>query len=114
MGHDHSFEKNTKRLNLAIFINVVLTIVQVIGGVFSGSLLLIADALHNLSDAGALLIALIARKIGNRVPDKNLIYGYKRAEILGTLINSTTLVIIGLYLCYEAVSRFNTQEPIDG
>ena len=85
-----------------------------IGGVFSGSLLLIADALHNLSDAGALLIALIARKIGNRVPDKNLIYGYKRAEILGTLINSTTLVIIGLYLCYEAVSRFNTQEPIDG
>ena len=59
------------KLVFAIAVNVVLTIAQVIGGVFSGSLALIADAIHNLSDAAALVIALIGRKISRRPADAN-------------------------------------------
>ncbi len=114
MGHDHSFEKNSKRLHVAIFINVVLTVVQVIGGILSGSLSLMADALHNLSDAGALLVAVIARKIGGLPANSKHSYGFKRAEILGALINSTTLIIVGAYLCYEAIVRYFNPAPIDG
>ena len=63
-------------------------IAQVIGGLVSGSLSLIADALHNLSDASSLFIALIARKIGAKPANDRYQYGYKRAEILATLFNS--------------------------
>lgn len=111
--HNHS-DRADQKLSGAIFVNVLLTIAQVAGGVISGSLSLIADALHNLSDAGAILIALVARKIGKRDADENLTYGYKRAEILGTLINSATLIIVGLYLIYEALNRYFNPTPIDG
>ena len=68
MGHDHAHShvddsQSNKQLALAVAINVLLTVAQVIGGIFSGSLSLMADALHNLSDAAAIFIALVARKI---------------------------------------------------
>ncbi len=102
------------KLGLAIFINVLLTVAQVVGGLLSGSLALIADALHNLSDAGAILVAAVARKIGSRSADANMTYGYKRAEIIGVLVNSTTLILVGLYLIYEAVNKYLDPKPIDG
>ena len=64
-GHSHAHQHDGK-LNLAVFINILLTIAQIIGGILSGSLSLIADALHNLSDAGAILIAIFARKIARK------------------------------------------------
>ncbi len=103
-----------RRLMLALFVNLVLTIVQVIGGVISGSLALIADALHNFSDAAALLIALIARKWAEKPADENRTFGYKRAELIGAMINLTTLILIGLYLLFEAVMRAIEPEPITG
>ena len=113
--HDHGPPSGEDRnLILAVFINVLLTVAQVIGGVLSGSLSLIADALHNLSDAGALGIALVARRIGRRPADSNFTFGYQRAEVVGALINLTTLIIVGLYLVYEAMSRFSDQQPIAG
>lgn len=118
MGHDHSHNHHefgsTKKLYLAVIINIVLTVFQVVGGLLSGSLSLLADALHNFSDAGALAIAAVAAKIAKIPPDQRMTYGYKRAEILGALINSTTLIIVGLYLLYEAVNRYFDQNPIDG
>jgi cobalt-zinc-cadmium efflux system protein len=95
-------------------VNVLLTVVQVIAGLASGSLSLVADALHNLSDAGSILLALVARRIGRRPADEQRTYGYKRAEIVGTLINTTVLVVVGLYLIYEAIVRLFSPEPIDG
>ncbi|MGB2078743.1 MAG: cation diffusion facilitator family transporter, partial [Vibrio sp.] len=88
-GHHHhvSPDDSMGKLLIAIGINVILTIVQIIGGLVSGSLSLLADALHNLSDAGALVVAVIARKIGNKAANKSMSYGYKRAEIIGVLIN---------------------------
>ena len=112
-SHSHSHSGNGK-LTIAVFINVILTVVQIIGGVLSGSLSLIADALHNLSDAGAIVIAIFARKISAKKADKNMTFGYQRAEIIGTLINSITLIIVGLYLIYEAVSKYFNPTEING
>ena len=118
MGHGHSYgnpsEIGEKRLWWAVGANMLLTLAQIIGGIISGSLSLIADALHNFSDAASLLIALVAIRIGRKPPDKFKTFGYKRAETVAALINLTTLIIIGLYLCYEAIMRFITPEPIAG
>ena len=117
MGHNHSHAhpENGRALFWAILINLILTAVQVVGGIISGSLSLLADALHNFSDAGALIIAYIAQKISGLPANKEMTFGYGRAQILGALINSTTLVIIGFYLIYEAWDRYvNPSEKIDG
>lgn len=119
MGHGHHHPENLSeigehRLWWAVGVNILLTVAQVIGGFVSGSLSLIADALHNFSDAASLLIALVAIRIGRKPPDQFKTFGYKRAETIAALINLTTLIIIGLYLCYEAVLRFITPEPIVG
>ncbi len=120
MGHGHHHhhgdpsEIGEKRLWWAGGANLLLTVAQVIGGIISGSLSLVADALHNFSDAASLLIALVAIRIGRKPPDQFKTFGYKRAETIAALINLTTLIIIGLYLCYEAIIRFITPEPIIG
>ncbi|MCB9984079.1 MAG: cation transporter [Micavibrio sp.] len=118
MGHGHSHgnpsEIGERRLWWAVGANMLLTLAQVIGGLISGSLSLIADALHNFSDAASLLIALVAIRIGRKPPDQFKTFGYKRAETVAALINLTTLIIIGLYLCYEAVMRFINPEPVAG
>jgi len=103
-----------RRLGWAIAINMLLTVAQVIGGVVSGSLALIADALHNFSDAASLLIAWVARKIGRRPADHFKTFGYKRAEVIAALINLVSLVIIGFYLIYEAVWRMFDPHVIEG
>ncbi len=113
--HHHDVEKmGDRRLGWAIVINMVLTLAQLVGGIVSGSLALIADALHNFSDAASLLIAWIARRIGRQPPDQFKTFGYKRAEIIAALINLVTLVIVGFYLIYEALWRIYEPQAIDG
>ncbi len=119
MGHDHHHHHDVeamgdRRLLIAIIINMMLTLAQAVGGVISGSLALIADALHNFSDAASLLIAWVARKIGRQPPDSFRTFGYKRAEVIAALINLVTLVMVGLYLIYEALWRLFEPQPIDG
>ncbi len=112
--HCHPSEMGERRLWWAVGANVLLTLAQVVGGLISGSLSLVADALHNFSDAASLFIALVAVRIGRKPPDQFKTFGYKRAETIAALINLTTLIIIGVYLCYEAIMRFITPEPIAG
>lgn len=112
--HHDTGSMNDGRLAWAVAVNVVLTVVQIVGGVVSGSLALVADAIHNLSDAASLAIALFARKVGRRGADQTMTYGYRRAEIIAALINLTTLIVIGVYLVYEAILRFFMPEPIVG
>lgn len=112
--HGDPSEIGERRLWWAVGANMLLTLAQVVGGIISGSLSLIADALHNFSDASSLLIALVAIRIGRKPPDQFKTFGYKRAETVAALINLTTLIIIGLYLCYEAVMRFINPEPVAG
>ena len=110
-GHAHGGDR---RLVGAVLVNVLLTTAQVAGGILSGSLSLVADALHNLNDAASLGIALVARRIARRPADSRRTFGYRRAEVIGALINLTTLIIVGLYLIYEAVSRYFDPRPIEG
>lgn len=115
-SHHHNLDESIgdRRLGLAITVNILLTVAQVIGGIVSGSLSLIADALHNFSDAASLLIAWVARKIGRQPADHFQTFGYKRAEVIATLINLITLVLVGLYLIYEALWRIYEPQIIEG
>ncbi len=115
-GHHHHVDPKAgnARLAWAIAINLLLTIVQIIGGILSGSLALIADAIHNLSDALSLILAFVARMIAQRPADETMTFGYGRAEIVAALINYTTLILIGLYLTYEAILRLLDPTGIDG
>ncbi|MAY85171.1 MAG: cation transporter, partial [Pseudooceanicola sp.] len=95
-------------------VNMGLTVAQIVGGIISGSLALIADALHNFSDAISLIIAFAARKIARRPRDAEMTFGYGRVEVVAALINYTTLIVIGLYLLYEAAMRFADPQPVEG
>ena len=114
--HHHHVDPNAGDLRIAaaIGINFLLTLVQIVGGIMAGSLALIADALHNFSDAISLVIAFGARKIARRPSDAQMTFGYGRIEIVAALINYTTLIVLGLYLIYEAVLRFIEPQGVDG
>lgn len=109
-GHDHGHAhldpaSGDRRVAIAIWANALLTVAQVIGGLLSGSLALIADALHNFSDMASLAIAFAARKIARRPADAQMTFGYARIEIVAALVNYTTLILVGVYLIYEGVMR---------
>lgn len=112
--HHHHGPLSDQRLAWAIAINVLLTVVQVAAGVVSGSLGLVADALHNLSDAASMGIALLASRIARRPADRLMTFGYQRAELVATLINVTALLLVGGYLLVEAISRFVSPTPVQG
>ena len=112
--HHVDEEAGDRRVFWAVLVNVGLTVAQVVGGIAAGSLALIADALHNFSDAVSLVIAFAARKIARRRADERMTFGYVRAEIVAALINYTTLILVGFYLVYEAILRFFEPEPVAG
>lgn len=120
MPHDHHHHHHVDpdagdaRVAWAIAVNMGLTVAQVVGGILSGSLALIADALHNFSDAISLIIAFFARKIARRPADEIMSFGYGRAEVVAALVNYTTLVVLAVYLIYEGVMRALEPQPIDG
>jgi cobalt-zinc-cadmium efflux system protein len=88
--------------------------VEVIGGILSGSLALLADAGHMLSDAGALALTLFAMKFARRPATANHTYGYYRAEILAALVNGATLVAIAMFIFLEAYERMRNPSPVEG
>ena len=105
-GHVHiDPASGDRRVAIAIWANGILTVAQIVGGIFAGSLALIADAIHNFSDMASLVIAFGARKIARRPADDRMTFGYQRVEIVAALINYTTLIVIGLYLIYEGAMR---------
>ena len=93
---------------------MLLTVAQVIGGLLSGSLALVADAIHNFSDAISLIVAFAARRIGRRPADATMTFGYGRAEVVAALVNYTTLTVIALYLVYEGVTRLIDPPEVEG
>lgn len=115
-GHHHHVDPGSgdRRVFAAIAVNLGLTVGQIVGGIVSGSLALIADALHNFSDAIALIIAFAARRIARRPRDADMTFGYGRVEAVAALVNYTTLIVLGVYLLYEAALRFVDPQPVDG
>jgi cobalt-zinc-cadmium efflux system protein len=120
MPHDHTAHarldpgSGDRRVALTILVNLGLTAVQVVAGLVSGSLALIADAVHNLSDAISLGIAWMARRIARRPADAEMTFGYARAETVAALVNYTTLVVIALWLAWEGASRLLDPQPVQG
>ncbi len=113
--HHHDYSEQTEgRLWISIILNLAITLAEFVGGIISGSLSLLSDALHNLSDTASLGISLAARKISKRDANRRKTFGYNRAEIIGAFINLVTLVIIGLFLVKEGIERFYDPQPIDG
>lgn len=103
-----------KRLLLAIFINFTITLAEIIGGLLTGSLALLSDALHNFSDGFAIILAYVANRYSTRASNYKQTFGYKRAEILSAFLNSIILIAICIYLCYEALKRLWEPLPIEG
>lgn len=95
-------------LTVALSLTLSVMIVQVVGAVLSGSLALLADAAHMFTDAAALVIALIATSIAARPADDRRTFGYQRAEVLGALVNGVVLIVLSLWVGFEAVQRLLT------
>ena len=110
--HIHKHEVKGKNLVYSILLNLLITITQVVGGILSGSLALISDALHNFSDVLSLGFSLIAHKLSRKKASLDQTFGYKRAELIAAFINATTLVIVAILLIYGAITRFINPQPI--
>ncbi len=108
MPHDHHHhEVNGKNLSFSIFLNIGITVAQIIGGIISGSLALISDALHNFSDVLSLVFSLVAHNFAKKKASEKNTFGYKRAELIAAFVNSATLIIVAVFLMYEAIIRFS-------
>ena len=101
------------KLVFTIFLNLLITIAQIAGGIISGSLALISDAIHNLSDTVSVILAWFAQVLSRKPSTPKSTFGYKRAEILAAFINAIALIAISVYLIFEAVERLITPQPVD-
>ena len=104
MNHNHvhieKHEVKAKNLVYSILLNLLITIAQVVGGIVSGSLALISDALHNFSDVLSLVFSLIANKLSRRKASIDQTFGLKRAELIAAFVNAATLIIVAFILIY--------------
>ncbi len=118
MAHSHSHHHKHRDLKgrnllIAILLNVLITAAQALGGIISGSLSLLSDALHNFSDVLSLIISYVANKYAKKDASLDKTFGYKRAEIIAAFVNAATLLIVALYLVYEAIIRFLNPKEIE-
>ena len=118
MAHHHVQARTGSQLEKNLFItmllNFLITVVEIIGGILSGSLSLLSDALHNFSDGIAIIITYGAIRLSKRPRTLKHTFGLKRAEILAAIINASTLIIISFFLIREAIDRFSNPTPITG
>lgn len=115
LGHKHIHNHHLRGRNLiiSVLLNILITVLQVIGGLISGSLSLMSDALHNFSDVVALLISYVASVLAGKRQTLKRTFGYKRAEILAAFINAATLIVVAIMLGVEAIKRFREPELVD-
>lgn len=112
--HNHAEASWGKRLVVSMAMNLIIPVVQIYGGIVSGSMALISDALHNLSDFVSLVINYAALIIGKRGPTHKHTFGFKRIEIFATLISVALLYGAAFYIAFEAWQRFREPQPIAG
>ena len=113
MSEHHHHAVSGKNLLLTIILNIIITISQIIGGVLSGSLALLSDAMHNFSDVLSLVVAYIANRLAARPNTQEKTFGYKRAEILAAFFNAAVLIGIGIFLIIEAFHKFYNPQNIN-
>ena len=113
MSHAHH-SSNMRRVTIALVLTGAFMIVEVIGGILSGSLALLADAGHMLTDTMALALAAVAFHVSKRPPDAKLTYGYQRFQILAAFVNGLSLLLIVGWIMFEAARRFITPQEVMG
>ncbi len=117
MAHSHAQSTNSnnlRRVLIALFLTGTFMLVEVVGGILSGSLALLADAGHMLTDTMALTLAAMAFYVSKRPPDGNLTYGYQRFQILAAFVNGLSLLAIVGWIVFEAVRRFVNPREVLG
>jgi cobalt-zinc-cadmium efflux system protein len=115
MTHEHSTNSsNLRRVMIALVLTGTFMLVEIVGGIISGSLALLADAGHMLTDTMALSLAAVAFHVSKRPPDGNLTYGYQRFQILAAFVNGLSLLVIVGWILIEAVRRFVAPRDILG
>lgn len=110
--HGHTAGANAKMLGWALALTATYLVAEVIGGFWFNSLALLSDAAHMLTDVAALVIALMAIRLGQRAPDEKRTFGYRRSEILAAAFNAVLLFAIAIYVFVEAIGRFSNPEPV--
>ena len=113
-GHETGSAANRRALAITLSLTASFTVVEVVGGLLTGSLALLADAGHMLSDNFSLALALFAAWLAGRPETPEKSFGYKRAEILAALANGVTLVVISIWIFFEAFSRLREQPEVLG
>lgn len=111
-SHDRTAGANAKMLRWALALTSTYLVAEVIGGFAFNSLALLSDAAHMLTDVAALVIALLAIKMGKKAPDEKRTFGYRRFEILAAAFNAVLLFFIAIYVFVEAIKRFNEPQEI--
>ncbi len=112
MAHEHNHQQvKGKNLVITILLNAGISLAELIGGILSGSIALISDAIHNFSDVLSLIVSYIAQRLSKREANEKHTFGYRRSEILAAFINATTLIVLAFYIFYEAIFRFF--EPVE-
>jgi len=106
--HNH----NSEKIGWTIFLNIIITLAEYFGGIFSGSLALLSDAGHNLSDVVSLILSYFGERISEKKANKTHSFGFKRVEIFTALINALALWAIGVIIIVEAIKRINLEESI--
>ena len=104
--HHHSNDAKGRNLVISILLNIIITASQVVGGLWSGSLALLSDALHNFSDVLSLIVSYVAVRLSKNKASYGKTFGYKRAEIIAAFVNASSLVIVAIFLIIEAYKRF--------
>ncbi|MGF1558847.1 MAG: cation diffusion facilitator family transporter [Flavobacteriaceae bacterium] len=111
-GHSHH-DVRGRNLIISIFLNILITASQIVGGLISGSLALLSDALHNFSDVISLIVSYIANVLSKKKASTNKTFGYKRAEIIAAFVNAATLIVVAIILIKEAIERFFDPRAIE-
>ena len=115
-GHEHSHGNSLtseRRLWIALALTGTFLVVEVVASFLTGSLALLSDAGHMVTDVAALAIALLAIKLGKRPADAKRSFGYRRLEILAAAMNAAGLFLVAGYILIEAVRRFGNPQPVD-
>lgn len=113
-GHHHGSENLDRKFKIGLVLNSTYTVFEFIMGFASGSLALVSDAAHNLTDSLSLVVSFLANKISQRSADEDKTYGYGRASILAALLNAFILFGLAGYIFYEAWERFMNPAPVKG
>lgn len=114
MSESHSHDLPQNKLKLAILITATILLAEIIGGIYTNSLALLADAGHMLTDLAALILSFAAFKIGERKANSKKTFGYKRFEIVIAFVNGLILWVLSIYISYEAVLRLFQPEEVKG